>query len=65
MGGSILGVECRRRWSATAKLEVVRSVGIDGATVTQVVERHEITRQQIYGWRRDLKKRGYTNGRRG
>ena len=58
MRGSILGVERRRRWSEEAKLAVVRSVGIDGATVTQVADRHEVTRQQIYGWRRDLKRKG-------
>ena len=52
MRGSILGVERRRRWSKEAKLAVLRSVGVDAATVTQVAERHEITRQQIYGWRR-------------
>lgn len=58
MRGSILGVERRRRWSEEAKLAVLRSVGVDGATVTQIAERHEITRQQIYGWRRDLKRKG-------
>lgn len=58
MRGSILGIERRRRWSDEAKLAVVHSVGVDGATVTQVAERHEITRQQIYGWRRDLKRKG-------
>ena len=34
------------------------SVGIDGATVTQVAQRHDMTRQQIYTWRRELKKKG-------
>ncbi len=34
------------------------SVGIDGATVTQVAQRHDVTRQQIYTWRRELKKKG-------
>ncbi len=58
MRGSILGVERRRRWSQEAKLAVVCSVGVDGATVSQVAERHEITRQQIYDWRRDLKRKG-------
>lgn len=58
MRGSILGVERRRRWSEEAKLAVVHSVGMDGATVSQVADRHEITRQQIYGWRRDLKRKG-------
>jgi len=26
--------------------------------VTQVAQRHEITRQQIYAWRHELKKKG-------
>ena len=34
------------------------SVGVDGASVTQVAQRHEIRRQQIYAWRHDLKKKG-------
>ena len=29
-----------------------------GASVTQVAQRHEIRRQQIYAWRHDLKKKG-------
>lgn len=54
----MLGVERRRRWSDDAKLAIVSSVGIDGATVTQVAQRHEVTRQQIYAWRHELKKKG-------
>ena len=34
------------------------SVGVGGATVTQVAQRHEVTRQQIYAWRHELKKKG-------
>jgi transposase len=34
------------------------AVGVDGATVTQVAQRHEITRQQIYAWRHALKRKG-------
>ena len=58
MHGEILGLERRRFWRDEDKLEIVMSVGIDGATVTQVAQRHEITRQQIYAWRHDLKKKG-------
>jgi hypothetical protein len=36
MGGDVLGVEGRRRWSDGEKFLIVSSVGIDGATVTQV-----------------------------
>ena len=58
MRGEILGVERRRFWRDDDKLEIVMSVGIDGATVTQVAQRHEVTRQQIYAWRHDLKRKG-------
>jgi transposase len=58
MRGEILGVERRRFWRDEDKLEIVLSVGIDGSTVTQVAQRHEVTRQQIYAWRHDLKKKG-------
>ena len=58
MRGDILGVERRRRWRDDEKLEIVLSVGVGGATVTQVAQRHDVTRQQIYAWRHDLKKKG-------
>ena len=58
MRGDMLGLERRRRWDDDDKLAIVLSVGVDGATVTQVAQRHEVTRQQIYAWRHDLKKKG-------
>lgn len=58
MRGEILGVERRRFWRDEDKLEIVMSVGVGGATVTQAAQRHEITRQQIYAWRHELKKKG-------
>ncbi len=58
MRGELLGVERRRFWRDEDKLEIVMSVGAGGATVTQVAQRHEITRQQIYAWRHELKKKG-------
>lgn len=54
----ILGDERRRRWSDESKLEVVLSVGVDGASVTEVARRYSVTRQQIYTWRRELRKKG-------
>ncbi len=54
----VLGLERRRRWDDEEKLGIVLSVGVDGATVTQVAQRHDVTRQQIYAWRHDLKKKG-------
>ena len=58
MRGEILGRERRRFWRDEDKLEIIMSVGVGGATVTQVAQRHEVTRQQIYAWRHDLKKKG-------
>ncbi|CUX06950.1 transposase [Agrobacterium fabacearum S56] len=54
----ILGQERRRRWRDDEKLAIVMSVGVAGATITQVAHRHDITRQQIYTWRSELKKKG-------
>ena len=65
MQGEVLGVERRRRWSEEEKLEILSEVGVFGASVTQVAQRHEITRSQIYGWRRDLKKKGLWSPDRG
>lgn len=58
MRGEVLGVERRRRWDDEVKLSIVTAVGIDDATVTQVAQRHEVTRQQIYAWRHELKRKG-------
>lgn len=58
MRGDILGLERRRRWGDDDKLAIVLSVGVGGATVTQVAQRNEVTRQQIYAWRHELKKKG-------
>ena len=54
----VLGAERRRRWSDEKKLAIVMSVGIGGATVTDVAQRYDVTRQQIYTWRRELKEKG-------
>ncbi len=58
MRGEILGAERRRRWSDDEKLAIVSEVGVNGATLTQVAQRHDVTRSQIYGWRHVLKKKG-------
>lgn len=58
MRSEVPGVERRRRWSDEEKLSIVASVGTNGASVTDIAFRHEITRSQIYGWRRDLKLKG-------
>ena len=54
----VLGFERRRRWSDDEKLSIVSSVEVDGATVTQLAERCDVSRQQIYRWRHELKAKG-------
>ena len=58
MRGELLGIERRRRWDDDEKLAMVSAVGVGGATVTQVAQRHDVTRQQIYAWRHELKRKG-------
>ncbi|WP_350939027.1 transposase [Thioclava kandeliae] len=65
MLGEVLGVERRRRWSDDEKLEILLEVGVGGASVTQVAQRHELTRSQVYCWRRDLKQKGLWSPDRG
>lgn len=54
----IIGVERRRFWSDDQKLSILREVGICDATVTDVARRHDVTRQHIYQWRRQLRDKG-------
>lgn len=54
----IVGVERRRRWSEEQKLSIVMEVGVQGATVAEVARRHDLTRQHIYQWRRELRRKG-------
>ena len=58
MRGDVLGLERRRRWRDEDKVRIVAAVGVGGVTVTQLAPHHEVTRQQIYGWRHELKKKG-------
>ena len=58
MRGDVLGLERRRRWRDGDKVRIVAAVGVGGVTVTQLAHHHEVTRQQIYGWRHELKKKG-------
>lgn len=53
MRGEILtGVERRRRWSVEEKLRVVRASLEPDAVVSDVARRFDVTRQQVYDWRR-------------
>ena len=53
MRGEVLGgVERRRRWSAGEKLAVVMASLEPGAVISEVARRFDVTRQQVYDWRR-------------
>jgi transposase len=53
MRGEVLGrVERRRRWSAGEKLAVVMASLEPDAVVSNVARRFDVTRQQVYDWRR-------------
>ncbi|MBT8154973.1 transposase [Epibacterium ulvae] len=54
----IVGVERRRFWPDEMKLSILREVGVCGATVTDIALRHDVTRQHIYQWRRQMKDKG-------
>jgi transposase len=53
----LIGVERRRRWSDEQKLRVLSEVGIGGASVAEVARRHDVTRQHIYQWRSEMRRR--------
>jgi transposase len=48
----LTGVERRRRWSSEEKLELLREASAPGSSVGAVARRHDISRSQIYQWRR-------------
>jgi transposase len=52
------GAERRRRWTDEQKLAIVSEVGEHGWSVAAVARRHDIGRQQIYQWRRELVRKG-------
>lgn len=53
MRGEVLGrVERRRRWSAGEKLAVVMASLEPDAVVATVARQFDVTRQQVYDWRR-------------
>ena len=58
----IVGVERRRRWSDEEKLSILGEVGVGGASVADVARRHDLTRQHIYQWRRQLRDKGLWRG---
>ena len=46
----------RRRWPAEAKAQIVAESYADGRTVSGVARRHGLTVQQLFAWRRQLRR---------
>jgi len=53
----LLGAERRRRWSDDEKLAILAEVARNGWSVADVARRHDLTRQHIYQWRRELRRK--------
>lgn len=56
--GVVLGVERRRRWPDETKLAILGEVGVNGWTLVDIARRHDVTRQHIYQWRREMRRKG-------
>ncbi|MDQ2067144.1 transposase [Xinfangfangia sp. CPCC 101601] len=54
----VLGRERRRHWSDAEKISVLGRVGVDGRTVADVAREADLTRQHIYQWRQELRRKG-------
>jgi transposase len=54
----LTGIERRRRWSDAEKRSILAEVGVKGARVADVARRHDLTRQHIYQWRGEFRRRG-------
>ena len=53
----LIGSERRRRWSIPEKERILAEADEVGAVVAEVARRHDVTRQHIYQWRRELRRR--------
>ena len=51
----IVGVERRQSWPDEVKLSILGEIGVGGASVADVARRHDISRQQLYQWRRQMR----------
>jgi transposase len=53
----ITGAGGRRRWTVDDKARIVAETLEPGAAVSVVARRHGLTPQQLFGWRREARKR--------
>ena len=52
----INGAGGRRRWSADDKARIVEETLKPGAVVSEVARRHDLSPQQLFGWRREARR---------
>ena len=51
------GRERRRFWSDAQKLAILDEVVASGLGVAEVARRHDVSPQQVYGWRREFRRK--------
>jgi transposase len=54
----LTGVERRRRWSVEQKVAIVDEAAGPPGRVAEAARRHDVSRQQVYQWRRELRRKG-------
>lgn len=54
-GDVLAGPERRRRWAMAEKLAIVKESFADGAVVSHIAQRHGLSPQQLFGWRREVR----------
>ena len=52
----ITGAIGRRRWSADDRAQILEETLVPGAVVSEVARRHGLTPQQLFTWRREIRK---------
>src|ERR1700680_765301 len=55
----LTGAERRRRGSVDERLRIWAEAKPEGSRVADIARRHDITRQHIYQWRRELRDKGF------
>src|SRR5512135_2246500 len=51
------GRERRRFWSDAQKVAILDEIGTSGLGVAAVARRHDVSPQQVYGWRRHFRRK--------
>ena len=54
-GEVLAGPERRRRWPLARKVAIVKESFEEGAVVSHVAQRHGLSPQQLFGWRREIR----------